>query len=100
MPGAQRAALGFSQSGASRIEVPTAATLSYVGTFSFACHEVNHWWPYVERECTKLEIRDERELALQVASATLGRLGTIQTVLAATLPAPSQTQGAKRRISP
>lgn len=89
MPGSQRAALGFGQSGASQLEVPAAATLLYVGTFSFTCHEVDRWWAYVERECTKLEVHDERELALQVASASLSRFGTMQTALALTLPVPS-----------
>ena len=89
MPGAQRAALGFGQSGASRIDVRAGATLLYVGTFRLACHEVNRWWAYVERECTKLEVHDERERALQVAAASLGRFGTMQTALAQTIPVPS-----------
>jgi hypothetical protein len=89
MPGSQRAALGFGQSGASQLEVPAAATLLYVGTFSFTCHGVDRWWVYVERECTKLEVRDERELAHQVASASLSRFGPMETALALTLPVPS-----------
>ena len=82
MPGAQRAALGFGQSGGAQLEVPADATIVYVGTFGFSCHNVDRWWGYVEHECTKLEVRDERELALQVASGSLSRFGPMQTSLA------------------
>jgi hypothetical protein len=82
MPGAQRAALGFGESGASQFEVPAASSLLYVGTFDFTCHNADRWWGYFEHECTKLEVRDERDLALQVASASLSRFGPMQTALA------------------
>ena len=89
MPGAQRAALGFGRSGSAQLEVPAAATMVYAGTFGLTCHNVDRWWGYVEHECTKLEVRDERELALQVASGSLSRFGPMHTALALTLPAPS-----------
>jgi hypothetical protein len=89
IPGSRRAALGFGQSGASQLEVPGAATLLYVGTFSFTCHGVDLWWAYVERECTKLEVRDERDLARQVAATSLSRFGPMQTALALAVPVPS-----------
>jgi hypothetical protein len=84
MPGAQRAALGFGQSQASRLEVPSDANLLYIGTFGFTCHKVDRWWFYEEHECTKLEVRDEAELAHQVASTSLSRFGPMQTALAST----------------
>ncbi len=84
LPGAQHAALGFGQSGASQLDVPADAGLLYIGTFGFACHKVDRWWGYVEHECTKLELRDEEELARQVASASLSRFGPMRTALAST----------------
>jgi hypothetical protein len=83
MPGAQRAALGFGQSQGSELEVPQDAGLLYIGTFSFTCQPLNHWWWYEERECTRLEIRDEEALAHEVAAA-LSRFGTLRTALAST----------------
>ena len=87
MPGAQRAALGFGQSGASQLEVPADTALLYIGTFGFSCHKADRWWGYVEHECTGLELRDEDELARQVASASLSRFGPMRTALASTPPA-------------
>jgi len=82
MPGAQRAALGFGESDAFQFEVPAAASLLYVGTFDFTCRNADRWWGYVEHECTKVEVRDERDLALEVASAALPRFEPMQTALA------------------
>jgi len=90
MPGAQRAALGFGQSGSAQLEVPVDATIVYVGTFDFTCHRADRWWGYVERECTKLEIRDERDLAFEVASGSLRRFGPMQTALASAAVEPSR----------
>ncbi len=84
MPGAQRAALGFGQSSASQLEVPSDAKLLYIGTFGFTCHKVHRWWHYEEHECTQVEVRDEEELARQVASLSLSRFGPMQTALAST----------------
>jgi hypothetical protein len=84
MPGAKRAALGFGQSGAFQFEVPAGTALLYVGTFDFTCHNADRWWGYVEHECTKLEVRGEQELALQVASGSLSRFGPLHTALAST----------------
>jgi hypothetical protein len=84
MPGAQRAALGYGQSGSAHLEVLADAAIVYIGTFDFTCHNADHWWGYVEHECVNLEIRDERDLALQVASGSLSRFGPIQTQLAST----------------
>ncbi|HTS55656.1 MAG TPA: hypothetical protein VMH26_20495, partial [Burkholderiales bacterium] len=84
MPGAQRAALGFGQSGASQFEVPADANVLYVGTFALTCHRVDRWWFYEEHECTKLEVRDEEGLAGQVASTSLSRFGPMRTALAST----------------
>jgi hypothetical protein len=82
MPGAQRAALAFGQSGSAQFEVPADATIVYVGTFGFTCHDVDRWWGYVEHECTNPEVRDERDLALQVGSGSLSRFEPMQTALA------------------
>jgi len=84
MPGAQRGALGFGQSQGAELEVPRDAGLLYVGTFSFTCQRLNRWWGYAERECTRLEIRDEEALAREVAVASLGRFGALRTELAST----------------
>ena len=84
MPGAQRGALGFGQSQGAELEVPRDAGLLYVGTFSFTCQRLNRWWGYAERECTRLEIRDDEALAREVAVASLGRFGALRTELAST----------------
>jgi hypothetical protein len=84
LPGAQRAALGFGESDAFQFEVPADTSLLYVGTFAFTCHNASRWWGYVEHECTKVEVRDEQDLALDVASASLSRFGPMQTALAST----------------
>jgi hypothetical protein len=89
MPGAQRAPLGFGQSSASHLTVPSDANLLYIGTFGFTCHNVHHWWGYVEHECTKQELRDEQELARRVASTSLIRFGPMQLGLASTSPVES-----------
>ena len=83
MPGAQRASLGFGQSGAFEFQVPAATSLLYVGTFEFTCRNADRWWGYVEHECTMAQVLDERELALQVATSSPGRFGPMQTGLAA-----------------
>lgn len=82
MSGAQRAALGFGQSGAAQLQVPPNADLLYIGTFGFTCHKVDRWWGYVDHECTKLELRDEQELARRVASTSLSGFGPMQLGLA------------------
>ena len=84
MSGAQHAALGFGQSGAAQLQVPANADLLYIGTFGFTCHKVDHWWGYVDHECTKLELRDEQELARRVASTSLTGFGPMQLGLAST----------------
>jgi hypothetical protein len=84
MPGAQRGALGFGQSQASELEVPRDAGLLYIGTFRLTCQRLNRWWAYAERECMRLEIRDEETLAREVVTASLGRFGTLRTELALT----------------
>jgi len=82
MPGAQRGALGFGQSQGSELQVPRDAGLLYIGTFSLTCQRLDRWWAYAERVCTRLEIRNEETLAQEVATASLGRFGTLRTELA------------------
>ena len=84
MLGAQRAALGFGQSNPSQLEVPFDASLLYIGTFGFTCQKVNRWWHYEEHECSNLEVRDEEDLARQVASTSLSPFGPMRTALAST----------------
>jgi len=84
MPGAQRGALGFGQSQGAEVAVPRDAGVLYVGTFGFTCQRLNRWWGYAERDCTRLEIRDEEALAREVAVASLGRFGALRTELAST----------------
>ena len=86
MPGAYRGSLGFGQSSASQLEVPPDAELLYAGTFAFTCHKVDRWWGYIEHECTNLEIRNEEELALRIASSSLSRFGPMRTTLASAIP--------------
>jgi hypothetical protein len=96
MHGAQRAALGFGQSQASRLEVPADAVVLYVGTFGFTCQRINRWWSYEEHECSKLEIRDEEELARQVASISLSRFGPVRAAPASALPIAENGSGGHR----
>ena len=96
MHGAQRAALGFGQSQGSQLEVPADAALLYIGTFGFTCKRVNRWWAYEEHECTALEIRDEEELARQVASTSLNRFGTMRAAPASALPIAEDGSGGHR----
>ena len=86
MPGAQNSALGFGQSNASQFTVPSDAGLIYIGTFAFSCQKVDRWWAYEEHECTKLAIRDDEELARQVASTSLTRFQPMRQALASSPP--------------
>ena len=62
--------------------VPADASLIYIGTFSFACHEPTSRPDALKLECTTLEIRDEAQLARQVGQASLSQYGPIQEALA------------------
>lgn len=54
----------------------------YIGTFSFACHEPTSRPDALKLECTTLEIRDEAQLARQIAQTSLSQHGSIQEALA------------------
>ena len=86
MPGSTSTRLGSGQSGPTRIEVPSDVKLVYIGTFGLTCNAVDRWAAYVEQTCAGLEIRDDKELANQVASAALSRFGPMRTVLAVSTP--------------
>lgn len=53
-------------------------------------------WSYEEHECSNLEIRDEEELARQVASVALNRFGTVRAAPASVLPIAEGTSGDHR----
>ena len=62
--------------------VPADAGLVYIGTFSFACHEPTSRPDALKLECTTLEIRDEAQLARQIAQTSLSQYGSVQEALA------------------
>jgi hypothetical protein len=84
LPGAQLTTLGKGQTGASQLEIPPDTTLLYIGTFDFTCHNVNRSLAYVDYECNTLQVRDEEELARQVASTSLSRFEPMRTAIAST----------------
>jgi len=53
-----------------------------LGTFSFACHEPTSRPDALKLECTALEIRDEAQLARQIAQTSLSQFGSVQEALA------------------
>lgn len=85
MAGAQDTILGRGRSTPYRVEVPTGASLLYIGTFALSCHRIDRWFGYTEHECTKLEVRGEEQQAGQIASTLLGRFEPMQVDLAATV---------------
>ena len=62
--------------------VPPDAGLIYIGTFNFTCHEPTSRPDALKAECTSLEIRDEAQLARQIAQASFGKYGPMQETLA------------------
>jgi len=84
LPGAHVTMLGKGQTGASQFDVPADATLLYVGTFDFSCHRVDRSLAYVDYECNTLQVRDEQELARQVAASSLSRFEPLRTAIAST----------------
>ena len=62
--------------------VPPDAGLVYIGTFSFTCQEPTSRPDALKAECTRLEIRDEAELARKIAQASFGNYGPLQEALA------------------
>jgi hypothetical protein len=80
MRGAQRAALGFGQSPAARLEVPADAPLIYVGTFAFTCESATRWWSYEEHQCSELTIHDDEALVRELATTSLLRFGIVRFV--------------------
>ena len=82
MAGAHDTILGRGRSTPYRLEVPTGATVLYVGTFALSCHPIDRWWSYVAHECTKLEVHGEEEQARQIASTSLDRYGPLRVDLA------------------
>jgi hypothetical protein len=62
--------------------VPSDASLFYIGTFSFTCHEPTSSPDSLKVECTNLEVRDEAQLARQIAQTSLSQYGPMQEALA------------------
>lgn len=87
MAGAQDTMLGRGSSTPYRVEVPTGASLLYIGTFALSCHRIDRWFGYTEHECTTLEVRSEEQQAGQIASSLLSRFGAMKVDLAAVLSA-------------
>jgi hypothetical protein len=83
MAGAQDTMLGRGRSTPYRVEVPTGASLLYIGTFALSCRRIERWFGYTEHECTNLEVRSEEQQAGQIASTLLGRFEPMQVDLAA-----------------
>jgi hypothetical protein len=75
-------AVPVGRSPASAFVVPPDASLLYIGTFSFTCHEPSSRPDALKIECTGLEIRDEAELARQIAQTALSKYGPMQEALA------------------
>ena len=65
----------------SEFVVPSEGNLVYIGTFRFACHEPTSAPDALKLECTNLEIRDEAQLARQVAQTSLSQYGHMQEAL-------------------
>ncbi|HTS54038.1 MAG TPA: hypothetical protein VMH26_12255 [Burkholderiales bacterium] len=63
--------------------VPPDASLTYIGTFNFTCHEPTSSPDALKLECTKLEMRDEAQLARGVAQRSLSMYGPMQEAPAA-----------------
>jgi hypothetical protein len=63
--------------------VPPDARLYYIGTFDFTCERVMNRAESLRLECTNLAIRNEAELARQVAQRSLNEYGPMQEAAAA-----------------
>jgi hypothetical protein len=75
-------AVPVARSPPSAFVVPPDANLIYIGTFSFTCHEPRSRPDALKIECTVLEVRDEAELARQIAQTALSKYGPMQEALA------------------
>ena len=62
--------------------VPPDVRLIYIGTFSLTCHKPGRKQGALSAECTTLEVRDESELARQIAQTALSESGPMQKVSA------------------
>jgi hypothetical protein len=62
--------------------VPPDAGLIYIGTFNFTCHEPTSRPDALKAECTRLEIRDETQLARQIAQTSFSSYGPLREGLA------------------
>jgi hypothetical protein len=76
-------ALPVGRSPPSAFVVPTDASLIYIGSFSFTCREPTSRPDALKLECTTLEVRNEAQLARQVAQNFLSNYGPMQEGLAA-----------------
>ena len=62
--------------------VPPGVRLIYVGTFGLTCHKADGKRGALSAECTTLAVRDESELARQIAQTSLSEFGPMQEVAA------------------
>jgi len=85
LPGAQyfgSEAVPIGRSPPSIFVVSPDTGLIYIGTFSFTCHKPTSRPDALKAECTRLEIRDEAQLARQIAQASFSNYGPLQESLA------------------
>jgi hypothetical protein len=85
LPGAQyfaSEAVPIGRSPPSIFVVSPDAGLIYIGTFSFTCHEPSSRPDALKAECTRLEIRDEAQLARQIVQTSFSNYGPLQEALA------------------
>jgi hypothetical protein len=75
-------AVPVGRSPASTFVVPPDAASIYIGTFSFTCHEPSSRPDALKIECTALGIRNDAELARQIAQTALSKYGPMQEALA------------------
>jgi hypothetical protein len=64
------------------IVVPPDARLIYIGTFALTCHKLRAKRGAPEAACATLEVRDELDLARQVAQSSFSNYGSVLKVLA------------------
>jgi hypothetical protein len=81
MTGARQVIIGgapIGLSSAAVFVVPHDVRAIYIGTFSLRCHKGEGFRGAPSAECTSLELRDESELAREIAQTTLSQFWPLQ----------------------
>jgi hypothetical protein len=89
MADADQSMLGRGRSTPYRFEIPSGASVLYIGTFAVSCRGAGRWFGYTLHECTNIEVRNEDEEARNITSEQLAGFASMQVGLAA--PASGQT---------